>query len=329
MSKPFVILTLAAINVTVADTVLHYRVSDTDAATVASGSIPGVDGSADGTVAFGAITLSEDIPTDGVPVGAGNRSMVFDGGSGINLPGTQQLLNSVIGTAGGFTYEAWFKWGGGGQVNSIIDYAGTEKLVREAAGDGAAYRNNSAAPLYSLGMANEEEWHYAAVVFTPTEPVTGVTITGNLTFYYDGIEPTETIEAVTISDFGDSLNRTIAVGAHPLGFSGDFITGLIYEPRVSLGALTPEELLFDSSPAVELQVTEFERMEGSNRLMWTSRPGQNYFVEYSLNLANWIPIESEITADSGTTEFIHTFDPGFEELATAPTVFYRVVESSE
>jgi hypothetical protein len=217
-----------------AQTILHYQVSDTDAAMVASGIVPGVDGSEDGQVFAGTVTLSESIPTEGVPAGLANRSMSFNGAAGVNLPGTQQLLNSELEANGGFTYEAWFTYAGGEDINSIIDYAGTEKLVRQAAGSGAGYRNNSAEPLYELGPAepvDPAEWHYAAVVFTPTSTVDGAGgITGIFTFYYDSNEPSQTVEGVTISNFGDSLVRTISVGAHPLGFGGDFYNGLIYEP---------------------------------------------------------------------------------------------------
>ena len=39
------------------------------------------------------------------------------------------LDNDLIEAAGGFTDETWFLWNGAGAVNSIIDYAGTDKLV--------------------------------------------------------------------------------------------------------------------------------------------------------------------------------------------------------
>lgn len=240
-------LSLSAPSLLSASTLLHYRVSASDAAGVAGGTVPGVDGSANGSVDFGAVTLSPDLPAL-VPVGGGDRSMVFDGASGVNLPGTQQLLNSTLETEGGFTIETWFNYSGGGNINSIIDYAGTEKLVREAAGTGAAYRNNSALPLYSLGTAEPGEWHYAAVVFSPTSAVDGTgAITGDFTFYFDSATSVLTETGVSISDFGDSLNRTIGVGTHPVGFAGDFFNGLIYEPRVSLGALEPSELMISSA----------------------------------------------------------------------------------
>jgi hypothetical protein len=86
-----------------ATTVLHYRVNDTDAANVAAGTVPGFDGSADGAAIGAGGTLSADVPTVGVPAGAGNRSLSFAGDGGFNLPGTQQLLNSTIDANGGFT----------------------------------------------------------------------------------------------------------------------------------------------------------------------------------------------------------------------------------
>ncbi|MGC6564581.1 MAG: LamG-like jellyroll fold domain-containing protein [Akkermansiaceae bacterium] len=318
------------------ETILHYQVSDADSDTVAAGTVPGVDGSEDGQVAFGIVTLSEDIPSVGVPFSLGNRSLSFDGAAGINLPGTQQLLNSVLETEGGFTYEAWFRWGGGEVVNSIIDYAGTEKLVRESALETASYRNNSAAPLWDLGLAPQDEWHYAAVVFEPTGPVdAGGTITGNLSFYYDSTEATETVEAVTISEFGDSLNRTIAVGAHPLGFGGDFITGLIYEPRVSLGALEPDELLFSLEPPVDLEFTEIDYSPGDQtvRLTWASKESATYAMKYSgdltsfaLELANSLSMATDDEFPDDGNFFAKTFDLSFLSDEERENLFFRVEE---
>jgi hypothetical protein len=236
-----------------ATTVLHYRVNDTDAAGVAGGTVPGVGGSPSGTT-FGAggVTLSASVPTIGVPAGAGNRSLNFAGNGGINLPGTQQLLNSAVNTAGGFTYEAWFNYSGGGNVNSIIDYAGTEKLVRRVAATGVSMTFSGPVDMDPLiGATGLNEWHYAAVVFTATS-LAGDSVIGDFTFYLDGNTPVGTLAGQTIDNFGDSLNRTISVGAHPLGFVGDFFNGQIYEPRVSLGALAPSELLYVPEPGAAM-----------------------------------------------------------------------------
>jgi hypothetical protein len=226
--------------------VFHYRVSDSDSATVSGGGVPSVAGS-DGVVS-GPVSLSADIPVNGVQAGMGNRSLTFDGGAGVLTPGTRQLLNANIHAAGGFTFEAWFKYTGSGNVNAIIDYAGTEKLVRRAGATGVSMTASGVGdPL--IGATDVNEWHYAAVVFTSTG-LSGGDVTGHFTFYLDDNAPTSTLTNQTISDFGDSLNRTIGVGMHPQGFGGDYFQGLIYEPRVSLGALTGGQLLFSSRPGI-------------------------------------------------------------------------------
>ena len=65
------LLSLAAARLPAATTVFHYRVNDTDEAGLPT--IPSVGGS-DGTAGDN-VTLNEDIPTVGVPAGAGNRSI--------------------------------------------------------------------------------------------------------------------------------------------------------------------------------------------------------------------------------------------------------------
>lgn len=123
------------------------------------------------------------MPTVGVPAGAGNRSLDFNGASGITAPGTQQMLNTTIEANGGYVYEAWSNYTGGGNVNAIIDYAGTEKLVRRAASSVVGYLNNSAAPDYAVADGTPNTWHYSAVRFTPTGPVAGGSITGDFAFF--------------------------------------------------------------------------------------------------------------------------------------------------
>jgi len=66
--------------------VLHYRVSASDAATVSGGTAPGM-ASANGS-ASGSVSLSADIPTNGIPSGADNCSLSFGGGD-VLAPGTR------------------------------------------------------------------------------------------------------------------------------------------------------------------------------------------------------------------------------------------------
>ncbi|MFT5856899.1 MAG: hypothetical protein ACI8XO_004155 [Verrucomicrobiales bacterium] len=233
-----------------ATTVFHYRVNDTDAAGLPNiPSVGGSDGTAQGT--FSGI-FSTDVPTAGVPASAGNRSIVGAGDAlsdGVNSPSNQELSNAAVIAAGGYTLEAWFKWNGGGNVNAIIDYAGTDKF-RMIAGTGILDINfDSGSGAQPIASPSIGDWHYAAAVFTHDGGGVSGTggIGGTVTWYFDGNTALGTAAAIK-DDFGDSLNRPIGVGRHPLGFGGDDFDGLIYEPRVSLGALSSSELLFVPEP---------------------------------------------------------------------------------
>jgi hypothetical protein len=241
------LVALMALPLEAATTVFHYRVNDADEAGLPA--IPSVDG-ADG-VAGAEVVLSEDIPTVGVPAGAGNRSIDGGGFDGVVSADIRELDNSFIADEGGFTYETWFKWNGIGDINSIIDYAGTEKLVIDVnagSGNELRMRINSDPPADSfIAEVEPDQWYYSAVVFdTQGNEIAGdLSVTGVFLLYLDG-ELVETTDEVTITEFGDSLNRNIGISKHPLAFERDFFDGLVYEPRVSLGALTPTEFLYQS-----------------------------------------------------------------------------------
>jgi hypothetical protein len=117
-------------SVSATNTLIFYQVNATDAAQVASGSVPNLGTLGNGTFGGTGVTLTNDIPVNGVPAGYGSAAIVCSGSGGVLAPGIQQLSRTNIANAGGFTYEAWFKWNGGGDVNAIIDYAGTEKLIQ-------------------------------------------------------------------------------------------------------------------------------------------------------------------------------------------------------
>ncbi|MBN1421241.1 MAG: hypothetical protein JXP34_20880 [Planctomycetes bacterium] len=204
---------------------------------------------------------SEEIPDFGVPDDAGEVSLdsgtnMAAGDSGITMANPLLLSNERIAETGGFTYECWFKWSGAGSVNSIIDYAGTEKLILEEADPAGGIgrilemRFDSGYGDLAIGVVEPDEWHYVAVVFD-TEGA-GVnadrSITGMVTVYLDGLDPIGETFGVTKAFFGDSLNRGIGVGKHPLGFTLDFFDGLVFEPRVSLGPVAEDDLLFQEGP---------------------------------------------------------------------------------
>jgi hypothetical protein len=245
-------------------TVFHYRVNDSDLAGLPTiPNLAGSPGTADATT-----TLNVDVPTNGVPDGAGNRSIDGTGVGGVVSAGTYELNNQAIAGAGGFSYETWFKWNGGGNINSIIDYAGTEKLVINP-----DLRMRVDGLDSVIGTVDAGEWYYTAAVFdtlgNAAEPDPGFAgenmIAGQFTLYLDGISVGTS--DVTISGFGDSLNRAIGVAKHPLGFGGDNFDGLVYEPRVTLGTLGADELLFEQPPVLTLEVNSDT---GSTRILNSS-----------------------------------------------------------
>jgi predicted outer membrane repeat protein len=112
------------------------------------------------------------------------------------------------------------------------------------------YNTNNSPVSVLIGATSSNQWHYVAVVFTSTGLDSHTNVSGTFTFYLDTNAPTGSASGITISPFGDSLDRSIAVGMHPAEFSSDFFNGLIYEPRVTLGALPSYSLLFKPSVVV-------------------------------------------------------------------------------
>lgn len=313
-------------------TVFHYRLNDTSAAGLPV--VPSVGGSAGtaGTPFSG--LLSTDVPTFGVPAGAGNRSIVgaySPTSEGINSAGTRELLNATVIANGGFTYEAWFKWDAVGSVNPIIDYAGTEKLM---------FQNGDLIMRFDTGTGNlvlvedvpPGEWHYIALAFDHDgQPEAGGKINGTLTWYYDSLFPYGSAP-VTKDDFGDSLNRRIGVGHHPQGFTADNYAGLVYEPRVSLGALTPQQLLFDVIPDSNPQLLAENSLDadGDGTPFQITVPIRNQFGTTQPLLISAIPVSGpgagafvvnsfpgSVAADGGTGEIKVNFTPSGDGIYSA------------
>ena len=229
--------------------VFHYSFSSgTSLASIADQS-----GAGNSATAGPLAVLSSDVPAAHVPPTAGNRSLdssdpsATDGNpSGALSSALQSLANSTVQAAGGFTMECWFQWKGGGAINSIIDYAGTEKIVLEQEGDGVrqVQMKIDGNTVATLGGVSPDAWHYVAIVFdtSGSDVAPDGSLTGTLLGYLDSLAPTANQSNVTKSTFGDGLNRAIGIGQHPFGF--DRFDGLIFEPRVTLGALNPQDLLF-------------------------------------------------------------------------------------
>lgn len=253
VSSPLALcFSICLIQTSIAQTVFQYDYSFS-----ALPDIFDVSGAGNDALAGPLAVLSDDVPTVGVPAASGDKSLDSSDPNAVQASQSGAVTNEIslldndnIEAAGGFTYETWFKWNGGGAVNSIIDYAGTDKLVidqRQGVTTSLAMRMDPND--HMIGNAVAGQWHYVAFVFDSSgNAQVDDTISGNATAYFDSLEPID-LGVVTKSAFGDSLARPIGVGQHPLGFDLDFFDGSVYQTRVSLGALGANDLLFIPEPS--------------------------------------------------------------------------------
>ena len=229
-------------DLSVDDPVLHYQFNNTTDVNA-----PVVDSSSANTAASftAGASLSSDIPTTGVPRGAGNRSI--GGPNGVLATDNFDLLTNVEVVAnGGFTFETWFQWDGGENTMPLINYAdytqlrllgqsGTLEISFTGGGSGSQTLSQSVTP---------GEWHYVAVVFdTEGAGLVDSKITGNLTWYFDSNIASGSA-TVTKGTFGDDRNRPIGIGVDARGTGSAVFDGLLFDPRVTLRALTPDDLLY-------------------------------------------------------------------------------------
>jgi hypothetical protein len=189
-------------------------------------------------VQFSGTGLSTD-----VPAGMSGDSAVFSTAANtlIKTQTASLLNNTAIAANGGFTEDVWVKptaTPGTGNLYKLIDYAGTDYLAFDDS-DHFVFEFNGVPATETLsGAASLSAWHHVIVTFDTTgNSVTSGTLTGLLTLTVDGVSTTPVSE--TKSTFGDSLNRAIGIGGHPV--SGEIFTGEIYNPQVELGvAAVPE-----------------------------------------------------------------------------------------
>jgi hypothetical protein len=197
------------------------------------------DGTATGSTADLPVALSDDVPPGAL---AGTKSLSY-----ISTPGTvatakTRLLNrpAVI-TAGGYTYDVWFKGVQGATVQKVMDYAGTEYIAtRDSNADGddhpgeviiSVSNNSSFMVLDTDDGLNLTDWNHLVFTFQVTDETNPAAVLGEATANLNG---TITTRSGTLTNFGDTLNRTLNIGSHPLA-GVDLYHGLIYNPMVYLG----------------------------------------------------------------------------------------------
>ncbi len=164
---------------------------------------------------------------------------------------------------GGLTIEVWAK--GRGTGNSIIlTLSGTHMLY--ATPTGVKWINE----FNQLGIEAETGtgWHHlAGIVSNPVISDEG--LRGDMSFYVDGVLR----GTVTGTQWFHDLSRGIAVGNHPLKGVNNPFTGRVYEPRLSLGVLTPEEFTIMPAPNFVVELAPGGRLtNGEGRIAFGEVP---------------------------------------------------------
>lgn len=174
---------------------------------------------------------------------AGDMSFSFVGGLStdrITTNATGLLNNPDVIAAGGFTMSAWINTTGTdvGDFGSVIDYAGTERIQFNAAGEIGFAISGVEPQVYSTVNVTDGQWHFVLAQFVVTDGSDPTAVVGDMYITVDGV--TNSINGQTLDTFGDSLVRPIGIGGHPVGFAGDVYAGLINDPTVALGTSVPE-----------------------------------------------------------------------------------------
>jgi hypothetical protein len=188
--------------------------------------------------ASGGASLSTNTPiaTKGSIVGAGDRSF-RPGTNGVATTNNIDLLtNGNIATFGGYTLETWlYLEGTSGAIQKIIDLEGYDNLRINPGTTDVSFNVAGTGINFDVGL---NQWHHVAGVLdldAVTNPAQALA-----SLYVDGSLVGSAITSASRNM--DNLNRPISFGNHPLG-GGEWFHGLLFEPRVSLGALSPDQFL--------------------------------------------------------------------------------------
>jgi hypothetical protein len=190
-------------------------------------------------------------------------SAILDGTTANNViktTGTDLLTNTLVANAGGFTFDVWFKGTGGTATSGkLIDNAGTEYIavVGSSTGTPTIFMSTSdnIANRVTLGVADGlsiTDWNHITFSFVVTDTTNAALTGGNYVITLNGV--TTTYTGKTMSNFGDTLNRPMSIGAHPTATAAaDRYNGLIYNPSAFLGVVPePSTALLDLSAGMLL-----------------------------------------------------------------------------
>jgi len=171
----------------------------------------------------------------------------FDATAGPNdftTDATLLLVNPILQTNNGYSYDVWFKWNGQGANNKIIDYAGTESLrISDEANLLFGAIETTMAQGYLgwdiiYGPIEADIWYHVIATFDSegSSLDENGALLGNAKMFIDD-ELVAFTNNVKKGTYGDELSRKIGFCNHPNRFGGNNFNGIVYNPRVTLGVI--------------------------------------------------------------------------------------------
>lgn len=183
----------------------------------------------------------------GVPLAAGSLQVDGNTGSGAATAAKDLVTNTAIDNSGGLTMETWFNRAGTNNNSTSI-----QKLFQIELENFFIPRDSnqmgwsdgiSPPPLFAT--VGVQEWHHVAAVFAPAGPLVNDTINGELRLYLDG--QLADSQAETLTAARDLSSNPLYVGRSNTQF--ETFNGRLFETRITLGALTPDQFLLPAANA--------------------------------------------------------------------------------
>lgn len=186
-------------------------------------------------------TYSPDIPGPGrARFSSGKGSLILSTGSlAARMDDSPEKKAQFLGFPEvmgneGFTMEVWVK--GGGPDGMIMTSSGVFAL--ESTSNGLRWVSGFQQLDHVKADFDKKEWHHVACILEIPQQA-GQELVGNLVLYVDGEFKGRRKGARFLKDH----QLAFCLGDHPRGNINQAWTGQIYEPRVSLGVLTPDEFM--------------------------------------------------------------------------------------
>ena len=275
----FLALALNA-HLAMAATLLQYGFDHTNGTVKANGGTVADDSGGNHTAVIlagdGGTYVTDRPPADKVKNSTGIGSLDLSSGSLITRNGAGLPAIADIIQQGGLTLEVWAK--GGDLSGLVLGYDGV--YVIQSTEQGFEFANGFDEFVQKAEAAvDRTQWHHLAGVLSNPR-MSGSDLVGDLNLYVDG----KLVATYAGAHFLEVSDASATVGNHPLFAQGLDLpfTGLVYEPRMSLGSLSPDQFtVVSSTPASGLTISLVNgqvvvRWQGTGVLQTAPKPTGPY-----------------------------------------------------